>query len=239
MMSDARFNSSCVRVVGLVVGLALLACSASPGGGLPFDASDGSIEFGGRPRDARAHDAATSTDATTRDAAAADAAAADAAAAPDAAAIDAGIPEDATPAPGDAPGGEEPDPPGGIVSCFSDFNPTATCAVPTTHCCFTNYNAQHAGSCETASCGWGTIDCDGPEDCASGQHCCAHVVIDPQDGITGYRLSCQASACGAAPAHRELCHPGASGSGTCGRGSSCVSAAENAFDLPRTLSVCE
>ncbi len=120
----------------------------------------------------------------------------------------------------------------GTVSCYYQANPSATCAAPT-HCCFSNYSAQHNGECSTASCSWGTIDCDGPEDCASGQHCCSHQTSDPEWGITGYKLSCQSAACGPAPTSYELCH-----TQTCSNGGSCVSAYGVANDLPRSLSVC-
>jgi len=126
----------------------------------------------------------------------------------------------------------------GVVACYSAFDPAATCSAPS-HCCFSNYSAQHDGSCEVAACSWGTIDCDGPEDCGSDQHCCADVIMDPVDGITGYRLACRASACGAAPAHQELCHPGASAAGTCASGTACVAAADHDFDLPSTLYICQ
>ena len=235
MMPDSRFGSSLVLALALV----FASCSASPdGGSAPQDAEDENIDRGGghHPRDARLPDAVVLQDAVIGDAVIgpADAVTADAVIGP----ADAGVALDAGISP-DAPGGGDPAPQGS-VSCYSDFSPAATCTLPS-HCCFTNYNAQHAGSCEsqTQSCGWGTIDCDGPEDCATGQSCCAHVIIDPVEGITGYRLACQASACGAAPAHRELCHPGRSAAGTCSSGNRCASASEHAFDLPRTLFVCE
>jgi hypothetical protein len=126
----------------------------------------------------------------------------------------------------------------GSVTCYSEFAPTATCTLPI-HCCFNNYSAQHAGSCDTLPCISGTIDCDGPEDCASGQRCCAHAIIDSEAGITGYMLACQASACGAAPENEELCHPTSSAAGTCASGSACVSAADHDYDLPRTLYICQ
>lgn len=126
----------------------------------------------------------------------------------------------------------------GSVSCYSDGFPDTTCALPT-HCCFSNYNAQHSGACMTSACTWGTIECDGPEDCAGGQHCCAHALIDPVNGTTGYLLACQASACGPAPANQELCHPASSPAGTCSGGRTCVSAADHDYDLPRTLDICQ
>jgi len=220
MMSAPRTGSSCA----LIIALALAACSASADSPPPpGDADDlayrGSVPRDPHPRpprDARTADAPPATDARTpRDAGG-------------------GTTSDG------GPGGGGPSDgglgAGGAVSCYSDFDPGATCALPS-HCCFSNYSAAHAGSCDTASCTWGTIDCDGPEDCAAGERCCAHAMIDPDNGLTGYRLACQATACGAAPVDVELCHPGAAG--TCGGGTTCVSAADHDYDLPRTLSICQ
>lgn len=171
----------------------------------------------------------------------------DAHAAADAARADAAIRNDASHSPGDASAagsdasapGSDADPPGGVVACYTSGSPDNTCTLPV-HCCFTNYSSAHDGSCMTSACSWGTIDCDGPEDCPGGQRCCAHVLVDPEIGITGYRLTCQATACGAAPANQELCHPASSPAGTCsGTGRTCVSAASAATDLPRALSVCQ
>jgi hypothetical protein len=115
-------------------------------------------------------------------------------------------------------------PPAGTVSCYTEGAPATTCTLPE-HCCFTNYSAQHDGACETSACAYGTISCDGPEDCGTGEHCCAHAI----------NVACQASACGAPPVDNELCHPGGA---ACSNGGSCVTALGNANDLPRTLDVC-
>jgi hypothetical protein len=102
----------------------------------------------------------------------------------------------------------------GVVSCYTEGFPSTTCSLPT--------------------------HCDGPEDCASGSHCCAHANVDPDYGLTGYTLACQATACGTAPINQELCHPTAtSASGTCPSGKTCVTALGNDNDLPRTLSICK
>jgi hypothetical protein len=144
---------------------------------------------------------------------------------------------DAQPTPDAGGGGGSPGVPG-VVSCYLEGYPSTTCSAPT-HCCFSNYSAQHDGECSTSSCAFGTIDCDGPEDCASGQHCCSHAIIDPDYGLTGYKLACQAAACGAAPIDQELCHPTSSTSGTCPSGKTCVTALGNDNDLPRTLFICK
>jgi hypothetical protein len=213
MMTNARSCSS----FAVIIGLALVACqSPSEAMMAPVDADE--TAFGGRlPH----HDAQLPPR--------------DAHSAPDSRTADAAIGSDVGGEPigdGGGPGG------GGVVSCYSAFSPTATCALPT-HCCFTNYSAEHAGSCDTDRCTWGTIECDGPEDCGTGQRCCAHVLVDPEEGITGYKLACQADACGAAPANVELCHGDSSATDTCDGGRACVSAASNDYDLPRTLSICQ
>ena len=116
------------------------------------------------------------------------------------------------------------------VSCYRQGAPDATCTLPT-HCCFSNYDANRNGECMTTACSWGTISCDGPEDCGSGERCCAHAMIDPDQGLMGYTLACQVDPCGPAPANEELCHPGTCSSGTCVTG--------HDTDLPRTLSICQ
>lgn len=135
-------------------------------------------------------------------------------------------------------GGGDPNQPG-VFSCYTEGNPGATCASPS-YCCWGNYSSSHDGSCSTYACGWGTQSCDGPEDCASGQHCCAHVLVDPDWGIYGYQIACQASACGAAPANQEMCHTtSTSNAGTCTTGTSCVTALGNDSDLPPNLHICK
>jgi hypothetical protein len=136
---------------------------------------------------------------------------------------------------GGAPPGGDPTR-SGVISCYTQGAPGATCSLPT-QCCFSNYSSAHNGECSTAACAWGTITCDGPEDCATGQHCCGRAMIDPDWGIYGYRLACQSAACGAAPANLEICHPSAA-TNICGTGRSCVTASINATDLPPSLYVC-
>ena len=113
----------------------------------------------------------------------------------------------------------------GTVSCFYTGNPTNTCTSPS-YCCFDNYTSDHNGYCtSTGTCAFGKATCDGPEDCGAGQECCAHAIRDPENGTTGFTLSCEAS-CGA---DLEVCHTTAScSSGTCSSYSY----------LPKTLLVC-
>jgi hypothetical protein len=114
----------------------------------------------------------------------------------------------------------------GSVTCYTEGAPGTTCTLPT-HCCFSNYSSQLNGQCSDSTCSWGTIDCDGPEDCGSGQFCCA-TKLD-----WGWKLACQSARCGEPPAAEELCHPG----GACSDGS-CVSTYGVNYSLPRTLYVC-
>ena len=124
--------------------------------------------------------------------------------------------------------------PNGTVSCYTEGAPANTCTLPT-HCCFSNYSAQHNGYCSTTTCEYGTIDCDGPEDCAAGQRCCSHAIIDPTNGLVGYRVACQATACGSPTQHEELCHPTGP---ACDGGRACVTAYGTNNDLPRSLYLC-
>ncbi|HEX5504963.1 MAG TPA: hypothetical protein VFW96_20255 [Thermomicrobiales bacterium] len=156
----------------------------------------------------------------------------DAGSAPDASPpMDAGSAPDASP-PMDA--GSAPDAAGETVACYAQASPDAACTSPD-HCCFSNFDAHHNGACTTSACSWGTIDCDGPEDCGAGQHCCSHAFRDPDLGTTGYLIACQSTACGAPPFDQELCHV----STTCPSGKTCVSAEGHDNDLPRALSICE
>jgi len=220
-MLDLRSLSPCV----LAVALALASCGAPPSYGTqsPPDSESRHDDSGPRDDGGGASDASNPLDARDH---------ADAGAPGHDAAIDASqLPADAG---GGSGGGGS-----GTISCYTAGTPTATCSLPV-HCCFTNYSSQHDGTCTNSSCSWGTIDCDGPEDCPSGQRCCAHVIVDPEFGILGYKLGCQAAACGAAPANQELCHPTASAAGTCATAAaSCVTAFGNDSDLPPSLHICQ
>jgi len=140
---------------------------------------------------------------------------------------------DGSAAPVDAAPAGSPD--GGVVSCYTESNASQSCTLPV-HCCFSNFSSQHDGSCSSSACTWGTITCDGPEDCATGAHCCSHALLASDGSLTGYSVACQASACGAAPANYELCH--AAGP-ACSNGGTCVTAYGNDNDLPRTLDICQ
>lgn len=241
-MPSLRFRSSCALVVVLMVA----ACGAPSPGMPPLPDTGGAAADAATPADASgvAHPDAHRADAATP----ADAGGSTDAAGPGGDAgspgSDAGGSTDAGgsgggDAGGSSGGSDAGGSGGGIISCYTEGNPGATCTLPT-HCCFTNYSAQHDGACSTAACTWGTIECDGPEDCAGGQHCCAHAIVTPDSGVIGYQLACQASACGAAPANQEMCHPTATAAGTCSSPSSrCVTAFGNDSDLPPTLHICQ
>ena len=123
----------------------------------------------------------------------------------------------------------------GAISCYTEGNPSQSCALGVS-CCFNNYSSQHDGYCSTGTCAYGTIDCDGPEDCGAGEHCCSHALFTSDGSLSGYSVACQASACGAAPANYELCHPDGA---ACSNGGACVTAYLNDNDLPRTLDICK
>jgi hypothetical protein len=244
-MPTLRFRSSCA----LVVVLALAACNAPAPGMPPSDGSGGvTADASGVARpDAHGADAAPaptdaggSTGADAGKPTGSDAGGSGGSDAGGSGGSDAGSSggSDAGGSGGSDAGGSGGG--NGVISCYTEGNPGATCTLPT-HCCFTQYSSQHDGTCATSACSYGTIDCDGPEDCASGQHCCAHALVDPQAGLVGYQLACQASACGAAPANQEMCHPtGSSAAGTCSNPSSqCVTAFGNDTDLPPVLHICQ
>lgn len=64
-------------------------------------------------------------------------------------------------------------------------------------------------------------------------------MIDPDSGLTGYKLACQANACGSAPVDQEMCHPGSTAAGTCSGHKACVSASDADDDLPPVLHICQ
>jgi hypothetical protein len=134
---------------------------------------------------------------------------------------------------GSGSGGSSTSIDGQTVSCYSQGAPSTTCTLPS-HCCFSNFSAQHDGSCSGSTCAWGTVECDGPEDCTNGGHCCSTQLVG-QDGIYGYRVACQANACGTPPTGEELCHPNGA---ACANGGSCITTYGNNNDLPRTLYIC-
>ena len=115
---------------------------------------------------------------------------------------------------------------GGIVSCYSQAAPSATCTLPA-RCCFSQAT-YHDGSCSTTACSWGSIACDGPEDCAAGQNCCATYTS------AGVQLACQSGACAAPPAGDELCHEPS----ICPDGRWCITAFGTQPALPQTLAIC-
>jgi hypothetical protein len=119
----------------------------------------------------------------------------------------------------------------GAVTCYSQAAPENTCSLPA-HCCFTSYSTHHDGRCSQAECVFGTIACDGPEDCRDGERCCGHAITSSLAGTLGYTVACRASCDG--PLAREICHPETG----CSSGT-CVSAYGVDDDLPRTLYVCE
>lgn len=124
----------------------------------------------------------------------------------------------------------------GVVTCYSSAAPGATCLLSTSHCCFTEYDASQNGSCYalSTSCAVGEIDCDGPEDCTSGQHCFAHHWWDTAD-MPHWLLACAATATDPT-LDRILCHPN---DGTCPSGTTCTQTdMAGVYDLPQTIYIC-
>ena len=224
--NGSTFSVLKVVTLALAASCALLACgdSSKPGHARPADAAAHDappIDAPVSRLDAAAPDAPVShLDANQPDAVVHVDAAPDAVVHADAAQADAAVQGDAgTP---------------GVVTCYTEGNPLQSCTLPT-HCCFSNYSSQHDGQCSTSTCLYGTISCDGPEDCSGGQHCCSHALFDTSGTVTGYSIACQATACGAAPVNYEICHIGGA---ACSNGGTCVTAYLNDNDLPRTLDIC-
>ncbi len=123
----------------------------------------------------------------------------------------------------------------GVIACYTEGDPSATCTLPI-HCCFSDYSSQHDGYCTTDACAWGTETCDGPEDCATGELCCARAIVDTAGVVVGYTIGCSTTACGAPPLDHELCHPA---TGCSSASASCVTAYGNDNDLPPELYICQ
>jgi hypothetical protein len=119
------------------------------------------------------------------------------------------------------------------VACYSQGAPSTMCT-GADHCCFNNYSAAHDGYCATDACPFGRIECDGPEDCASGNVCCAERISDPSGIALAYVVACRAgSACPSGT--WQLCHDSAPA--TCG-GRSCQPTGPINSELPRVIEVC-
>ena len=102
-----------------------------------------------------------------------------------------------------------------------------------THCCFNNYSAAHDGYCSTDTCEFGRIECDGPEDCAASNLCCAQRISDPNGIALAYVVACRAgSACPTGT--WQLCHANSE----CGAGRSCQPTGPINSELPHVIDVC-
>ena len=127
-----------------------------------------------------------------------------------------------SPPPVDAPAEGEP----GWVSCYTSGNPNAACnlSVNPIGCCFDGFVAPNNGSCIETTCQGSSLQCDGDEDCASGEKCWAVTTQSPSGNLRT-NATCEASTPptpptpGGGPYH--LCHVG---DGTCDAGQNCVAA---------------
>jgi hypothetical protein len=147
----------------------------------------------------------------------------------------------------------------GVFSCYEPSACLQTCSAPQ-YCCFNNSQFYgipgEEGSCSSTPCvqsgsAIGSENCDGPEDCPSGQLCCAVEVWDSFQGIVSNTIACQTGPCGATA--YEMCHPNgapcsnpaqsciianapASSSNGCPAGQGAPSVGDN--DMPFNLHVC-
>lgn len=119
-----------------------------------------------------------------------------------------------------------PPPTSGSVTCFSTTNPSATCSAGQ-QCCFDG-TASHSGTCATSCSSWGTLSCDGPEDCSNGQRCCASFTG------TGVKVGCADTCLPYFQGGDELCHEPS----VCDGGRWCITSYGTQPALPRTTAIC-
>jgi hypothetical protein len=119
------------------------------------------------------------------------------------------------------------------IACYSSGAPNTVCSGGQ-HCCFSNYSADHNGYCSASDPCDFRMDCDGPEDCGSGQVCCAKRLTDPSGIALGYKVACTTrSAC---PSGQwQLCHSSASKT-KCPTGHACVPTYN--YELPKVVQLC-
>lgn len=137
---------------------------------------------------------------------------------------EAGVADRKRPQP-DAPSGEA----SGVYDCHAKSSPDQTCSAPSA-CCFDDSPA-HYGACSAAGAAcasYGTLTCDGPEDCPTGEKCCATVTGD------GVYVGCEAACLSPFDGGDELCHEPS----ICSDGRWCVTADGTQPALPPTVSIC-
>jgi hypothetical protein len=117
-------------------------------------------------------------------------------------------------------------PPGGTFTCYSTTDPGATCSAPQ-QCCFDG-TASHSGACGSSCSSWGTLACDGPEDCSNGQRCCATMTG------AGVTVGCADTCLPYFQGGDELCHEPS----VCDGGRWCITAYGTQPALPRTVAIC-
>src|SRR5690349_784 len=123
---------------------------------------------------------------------------------------------------------------GRSITCFSGGAPDTVCT-GADHCCFSNYSALHDGYCATTTCEFGTLNCDGPEDCPAGNVCCAQRFTDPSGVALSYTVACRTgSSCPSGT--WQLCHSTAPANGGCPAGTTCQSGVN--FELPKAIQNC-
>ena len=115
----------------------------------------------------------------------------------------------------------------GVYTCYATSAPAQTCTTAQA-CCFDG-TFEHSGSCSSSACTtYGSLRCDGPEDCSDGQKCCATIT---RDGVT---VGCAAECLPYFEGGDELCHEPS----FCSGGRSCITAYGTQPALPRTVSIC-
>jgi hypothetical protein len=125
------------------------------------------------------------------------------------------------------------------IACPKASNAAWTCHLPPDHCCVGGYGTPVVGQCTSALCTAHQLDCDGPEDCTSGQKCWSYRYHDPAPLETAHwHLMCSATAPGG-ELDWVVCHLNADCASVPGTTCKPVqSPSVGAYDLPIPYNVC-
>ena len=128
----------------------------------------------------------------------------------------------------------------GCVACFTSGAPLQSCQLPSPVCCFSNYDSNENGVCQTDAdfCAFGKESCDGAEDCPLGWKCFANEYRNVDDAIA-WDISCHSTPPTGGLATYTMCHPGNQPTVQCPTGQTCTPARlAGVTNLPAELYVC-
>jgi len=124
------------------------------------------------------------------------------------------------------------------IACPKATTSAWTCHNPPDHCCINGYGTPVVGQCTPSLCTVHQLDCDGPEDCPSGQECWSYRYHDPEPLETAHwHLMCSTTAPGG-ELDWMVCH---SNTDCTVPGTTCKpvhEASVGAYDLPAVYNVC-